>query len=381
VSWVLASTPWPRSAGDAGNRRRFSAVGPAAPRLSEPLFLPALRPVDTEPSPLDGGVVADDGALRVVHGDCLSAVELDGTVRWTVSVMALAAAIVRPPEDPDERGEAAPAPVIDDPGPRRRVRSLPTALAGGRTLLGLGDGAVIVDPHGAVEAQVWQPLMDDSGPSLGVTRAGVPILSTIAEGVFAWEPGGLRRLGAFGYDIVPPAIYPDDSLAIAGYSGSGFCRVGLSGERVWSTELKEADLLPTINRSQHAAVGSRNDRCSVLYSAYGDTLGVHPCAAVFAEYNDGGWIAVSDCAVARIDSSANKIWWAEIATSLRWGVLGPIVDLGGYIYVQDGESLIALDPNGTARFSLWLGKSVGPVFPVGPGRFGVVADGVLRFIG
>lgn len=386
MTWVLASTPWPRSAGDAGNRRRFGAAGPSGPKLSEPFFLPALRTADPDPSPIDGGVVADDGSLRVIHGDCLSAVELDGSVRWTVSVMALEAAIVRPPEPPlaaEEVGDDAPGEPLEEalPDRRRWIRSLPTALVGGRTLLGVGGGAVIVDASGQVEAQVAQALMDDSGPSPSVTLRGVPILSTIAEGVFAWEPGGLRRLGSFGYDIVPPAIYPDDSLAIAGYGGSGFCRVGLDGARMWDTELKEADLLPSINGSQHAAVGSRNDRCSVLYSAYGSTLGVHPCAAVFAEYPDGGWIAVSDCAVARIDSSANKIWWAEIATSLRWGVLGPIVDPHGHIYVQDGESLIALDPQGTARFSLWLGKSVGPVFPVAPGRFAVIADGVLRFIG
>lgn len=369
MPWVLASTPWPRSAGDAGNRRRFAADGPAAPRLSAPCFLPALRPVDPDPSPIDGGVIADDGSLRVVHGDCLSAVEVDGAVRWTVSVIELDGAIVRGPEEADE------------PAPRRAIRSLPTALAGGRTLLGLGRGAVVVDARGRVEAAVAQALMDDSGPSPSVTAAGVPVLSTIAEGVFAWEDDGLRRLGRFGYDIVPPAIYADDSLAIAGYSGSGFCRVRLTGDRVWTTELHEADLLPTINAEQQAAVGSRNDRCSALYSASGDTLGIHPCAAVFAAYLDGGWIAVSDCAVARIDAAANKIWWAEIATSLRWGVLGPIVDPAGNIYVQDGESMIALDPAGTARFSVWLGKSAGPVFPVAPGRFAVVTEGVLRFIG
>jgi len=384
MAWVLASTLWPRSAGDAGNRRCFGAEGPRAPRLSAPCFLPALRVAAPDPSPIDGGVIADDGTLRVIHGDCLSAVDQDGTVLWSVSVRELDAAIVIPPAPPSEDeeeeergGDAAEA----QEGPGRLTRSLPTALAGGHTLVGLTRGAVIVDARGQMVAQVAQELMDDSGPSPCVTAGGVPVLSTIAEGVFAWEPAGLRRLGRFGYDVVPPAVYSDDSLAIAGYAGSGFCRVRLSGEKVWATELHEADLLPSINSSQHAAVGSRNDRCSALYAASGATLGIHPCAAVFAEYPDGGWIAVSDCAVARIDSSANKIWWAEIATSLRWGVLGPIVDPEGMIYVQDGESLVALDPNGTAKFSVWLGKSVGPVFPAGPGRFAVVADGVLRFIG
>lgn len=389
MAWILASTLWPRSAGDAGNRRRFAAIGPRAPRLSAPFFLPALRAADSEPSPIDGGVIAEDGSLRVIHGDCLSAVELDGTVRWTRAVRDLDAAIVIPPvaaivaDDADQgvEGEDRSEEVAVPAGPPRLVRSLPTALAGGHTLLGVTRGAVIVDARGEVVAQVAQELMDDSGPSPCVTGAGVPVLSTIAEGVFAWEPGGLRRLGTFGYDVVPPAVYRDDSLAVSGYAGRGFCRVTLAGEVVWTTELAEADLLPSINSSQHAAVGSRNDRCSALYGASGATLGIHPCAAVFAEYPDGGWIAVSDCAVARIDSSANKIWWAEIATTLRWGVLGPIVDPEGMIYVQDGESLVALDADGTAKFSVWLGKSVGPVFPVGAGRFAVVADGVLRFIG
>lgn len=382
MGWILANTLWPRSAGDAGNRRRFAVHGPRAPRLSAPCFLPALRTADPEPSPIDGGVIADDGSLRVIHGDCLSAVELDGTVRWTASVRELDAAIVTSSVEEDDllttridpEGEPAAT-------PGRLVRSLPTALAGGYTLIGVTRGAVIVDASGALVAHVAQDLMDDSGPSPCVTAAGVPVLSTIAEGVFAWEPAGLRRLGAFGYDVVPPAVYRDDTLAIAGYAGRGFCRASLAGELLWTTELTEADLLPSINSSQHAAVGSRNDRCSVLYAASGATLGIHPCAAVFAEYPDGGWIAVSDCAVARIDSSANKIWWAEIATSLRWGVLGPIVDPSGMIYVQDGETLVALDANGTAKFSVWLGKSVGPVFPAGAGRFAVVADGVLRFIG
>lgn len=354
------------------------------PRLSAPCFLPALRAIAGEASPIDGGVIADDGSLRVVHGECLSAVELDGTVRWTRAVRELVAAIVVPVVEADDESECYAR--LDEEAlaaeeAPRLVRSLPTALAGGHTLLGVTRGAVIVDARGELVAQVAQELMDDSGPSPCVTGSGVPVLSTIAEGVFAWEDAGLRRLGSFGYDVVPPAVYRDDSLAIAGYAGKGFCRVTLGGELVWGTELAEADLLPSINSSQHAAVGSRNDRCSMLFGAAGDPLGVHPCAAVFAEYPDGGWVAVSDCAVARIDSSATKIWWAEIATTLRWGVLGPIVDPGGMIYVQDGESLVALDPNGTAKFSVWLGKSVGPVFPAGPGRFAVVADGVLRFIG
>ena len=111
---------------------------------------------------------------------------------------------------------------------------------------------------------------DDSGFSPHLTYSGLPILSAIAGAVYLLKKRLWHEIGVYGYDIVTPAVYPDNSLAIAGFAGRGFCRVGLEGEIQWATHLKEADLLPTLNHEHIAAVGSVNEKCSAFFKSGGE---------------------------------------------------------------------------------------------------------------
>lgn len=385
---TLANSPWPRSAGDAGNRRVFAADGPSQPRLSAPIELPR-SPSDG--MVVSGGVIADDGELRVVHGDYLSRVALDGTVRWSLSLRAIELELVPPPEEADEdelrrRAAAAEAGEEEEKAEDRLVsHSLPTALSGGRTLVTVRWAALIVDANGLVEARLttWEPFggtTDDSGISPNVTRSGTPIVTMPIGTPIAWEGEAGRELGDFGYDLVPPAIYADDSLALAGYAGRGLCRVRLSGEIVWERAPKDADMLPTVSRAQVCAVGSLNDECSWLVDVDGRQIGIYGHSAIFAEYVDSGWIAATTRWVARLGPRGAELWSAEIAHELRWGVFGPIVDRSGRVYVQGEEWLIGLDPQGARVFALHLGAGAGTVFPAGAGVFAVVVEGALRFM-
>ncbi|WAS96710.1 hypothetical protein [Nannocystis punicea] len=378
---TLADSLWPRSAGDAGNRRVFAADGPTQPRLSPPLELPR-SPSDLHV--VSGGVLGDDGDLRLVHGDFLSRVTLAGAVRWSLSLRAIELELTPPPE-PDEDDDPPPGEDAEDEDEERVSHSLPTALRGGRTLITVRHAALIVDPDGRVEDRwlSWEHLCcgpDDSGISPNVTHAGAPIITTPGGEWIVWEEPTARVLSAGAYDILPPALFADGSLALACYAGDGLCRVRPSGERLWRAGPRDADLLPTVNRAQVCAVGSLNDECSLLLSPEGRPKGEHPVPAVFAEYHDMGWIAVGERQVARLDPRGASMWTADLAHGLRWGVYGAIVDRQGRVYVQDDGALLGLDPRGRRLFELRLGDVAGAVFPVADGVFGVVVDGELRFI-
>lgn len=370
--WRIANSLWPRSAGDEGNRRMFVGTGPEVPHLSRPLMLPRSQ---SDEALVSGGVLGDDSELRVVHGDFLSRVALDGTVRWSVSLPALECK-VRQLKTSDE------CEVDGDDGEeeQRTWRSLPTALAGGGTLVSVRHAALIVDADGRLEATMPVLRADNSGVSPAITLRGVPIVTSPLGQVIAWTETGPRALGAFGYDVVPPAVYDDDSLAIAGYAKRGLCRVRLSGEIVWTVQPRDADLLPTIAKSQTCACGSLNDDRSVFVAPNGQQLGEYAHSAVFAD-NGGGWIAATEKRVARLDSIGNEIWAAAISRSLPWPVFGPIVDRVGRVYVQSEDSWIGLDQSGRRVFSLRIGPLAGPVFPAGEGLFAVVVGGALRLLG
>ncbi|MCY1060004.1 hypothetical protein [Nannocystis sp. SCPEA4] len=320
----------------------------------------------------------------MLHGDLLSSVGLDGVVRWTVALADISPPAPIEELEPDDEwpdtGDAADDGPPEPPG--RLQRSLPTALTGGRVALAVENGVVIVDADGRVVDRVTRTLIDDTGLSLNVSATGTLLLPTSCDGTYAWDAEGLRKIAGSGrgYDQVAPAVFADDSLGIADYAGDGYLRVALGGGRIWTANLRDADQVPTVARAQRSAVGSANDGCSIVVSKRGETIGVHPHAAVFAEYSDGGWIAQSDGGVARLDERGAQIWRVVIDVRHR-GVDGPIVDLRGAIYVHCEGSLVTLDQHGRRLWSLRLGRCDGPVFPAGPGRFAVVVDGALRFMG
>jgi hypothetical protein len=127
---------------------------------------------------------------------------------------------------------------------------------------------IAVDGHIDDLVEFEEP-MDDSGLPANITHAGWPVVSSLHGTVYLLGDGRWVAIGDYGYDIVCPALYDDDSLAIAGYGGAGFCRVDLDGAIRWQSQLREVDLVPTVNRRQVAAVGSVNDGVSAFFAPDG----------------------------------------------------------------------------------------------------------------
>lgn len=304
----------------------------------------------------NGAIVMPDETLRVCHAGMLIAVTLDGTILWQVDLGNLARE--------------------DD----YWISSLPTALQTGETLLWQPDKLLLVDRFGTVRTQSYLlpsgnewANADDSGFSPNLTHNGFLILSAITGEVYLFKEKDWQEIGWYGYDIVAPAVYPDNSLAIAGYAGQGFCRVRLDGTIQWRTSLHDADLLPTLNQEHIAAVGSLNDHASAFFNADGEQVGGYHQTAKFAVYPDGGWVALSKQQLARLTFDGKELWAREIAPvdSFGWGEQ-PVVDKDGFIFVRQQEGFLCCDARGRTAFEIPL--SLPP-----QGLMSIVAPGVLAY--
>jgi hypothetical protein len=354
----LARTVWPRFGGDRANRSLLSIPGPHTLPSWQKIFLPTRDvPLSHMKRTTSGVIVMPDETLRVLHGGLLIAVTLDGTILWQVDLSSL---------------------VSED---EHWICSLPTALKTGETLLLLPDALLLVERFGGVRRQdygipsddggVWTQgdmSPDDSGFSPNLTYNGLLILSAITGEVYLLEKNLWKEIGAYGYDIVPPAVYPDNSLAIAGYYGTGFCRVSLDGELQWTTQLKQADLLPTLNQDHIAAVGSLNDACSAFFRPDGQQIGEYHHAATFAVYPDGGWVALSKRRLARLTLEGSEVWGCDICPgeSLSF-VEQPLVEKDGFIFVRQQEGFLCCDAHGRVVFEVKLAHpTLGPMSIVAP---------------
>jgi hypothetical protein len=235
---------------------------------------------------VSGVVVVADGSLRACHRGVLSALTQTGTVLWQVDFAAR---------------------VTDDVA---LWHGLPTALDDNRTLVPLQYALTVVAADGRIDDTVGcDDSLDDSGLPANITRSGWPIVSSPLGSVYCLRDGQWLAIGerGYGYDIVCPALYDDDSLAIAGYYGTGFCRVGLDATIRWQSRLREADLVPTVNRQQVAALGSVNDGVSAFFAPDGTQVGAYAQAAVFAAYGDD-WVALSKTRLARLSPDGTELW-------------------------------------------------------------------------
>src|SRR5713226_9118108 len=345
----LAQTVWPRFGGDRANRSLLDIAGPHAPPTWQKISLSACHAVRSADRATSGVIVMADETLRVYHSGMLSAVTFDGTILWQLDLTGLIA------ED------------------KRCFSSLPTALHTGETLLVLPDALLIVDrlggiyrredrlaPDGSGNAPDVINAPDDSGYSPNLTYSGLPILSAICGEVYILKKHLWHEIGVYGYDIVTPAVYPDNSLAIAGYAGTGFCRVNLDGKRQWTTQVKKADKLPTLNHEHIAAIGS-DDGYSAFFRSDGEQIGEYNHAAKFAVYNDGGWIALSKQRLARLTTDGREVWGCEICPGENLSfVEQPIVDRDGFIFVRQKEGFLCCDAHGHTAFEVKL-----PALPQG----------------
>lgn len=267
VNFELADSNWPRTGYDRRNRSHVEFEGGSNGEIALEVSLPSYNP-----HRVSGCVISDDGNLRVVCGGVLFSVSLSGKIFWSLEVK--------------ESG-----------GKTANWYSIPVALKNGLCGVGLRHSVVIVDEAGKMIQQISVPdQLDDSGVSPNVSHHGQIIVSSLDGPVFSIHNNLVKEIGSFGNDIVVPAIYGDDSLAVSGYSESGFCRVRLDGERVWKTDYfayHETDLAASINSQGITAVGSRNDGVSLFYSNGGELLGRYRGGSIFAEFSQYEWIALS----------------------------------------------------------------------------------------
>ncbi|NDY73087.1 PQQ-binding-like beta-propeller repeat protein [Desulfobacter hydrogenophilus] len=300
--------------------------------------------------------MTDTMILRVEYDNSLSAISIDGKILWSVRLR-------------------------DAENKRPQHCSLPVALEDGACLVALSDSICVYDANGhrVFQEQIFLP--DDSGCAPNITKAGQILYSSINGEIWCVDSMGVREVGCFGYDVLPPAIYPDNSLAIAGYYGDGFCRVSLDGQMVWKTEFKEADMLPTINQDNIAAVGSKNDKKSAFFSPNGTLLGTYARASVFAEYSPDSWIARSDKWVAKLTVDGSECWTHSLRDDTNLGHCQPIVDSEGRIYLLDDGKLLCLTGEGEIVFSTDVhGSSWGGLSCVSPGKMAYVGAGMLQII-
>ena len=314
---------------------------------------------------MSGVVVAPDGSLRVVHAGMLSAFSPTMEPLWQIDLAAAS-------------------------GTRKQWLpyfglSLPTVLQNGSTLMIMRNGLLLVPAGGSTVEVFGEDLaLDDSGMSPNLTLDGRPLISSILGEVFILSGGRWLPIGerGYGFDILCPAIYDDGSLAIAGYAGSGFCRVALDSTIHWQSNLRDADGLPTVHTSQVAAVGSLNDGLSMFFAPGGSALGHYPHPAVFATYNDG-WVALSRHRVARLTIDGQDLWGNTISIQhSRAGIVQPIVDVDGYIYIRHDNGLLCLDGDGKTLFELSLPTTnPDPLSLIAPGVLAIVADNKLLISG
>lgn len=355
------------------------AVGPALRRVAHELPL-AVPTTPKRREQLAGGATAADGSLRVVLRAHLLAIDPGArSVRWSRDLSDLL--LEEGGEDPG--GHVPAGSEVADPAPPRLPVSLPTILAEDRTLVTVGGTAVILDARGELRDRVVVPMVDDSGPPPNTDLEGRPILTTIVGDVHVWHPDGLHSAGTgYGYDIVPVAVYADGTFAISGYAGKGFCRVASDGRLIWRSDLAAPDLVPTVSRAQHAAVGSL-DEGSAIFAADGRRLATYATAATFAEYEvDRGWVALGSDSLARLSSTGEVRWRHRLAAdgNLRWGCYRPIVDAEGTIYVATDEGIAAFDGDGARRGALALGGRPGPLVPVRAGLMAALVGDTLFLV-
>ncbi|GCE23254.1 hypothetical protein KDK_70540 [Dictyobacter kobayashii] len=227
------------------------------------------------------------------------------------------------------------------------------------------------DKTGDVLATIAAP--DDSGFSPNLTYNGLPVLSAVAGDVYVFKQNLWHEIGVYGLDVVTPAVYPDNSLAIAGYAGTGFCRVSLDGKTQWTTQIKRADKLPTINNEHIAAIGSA-DGFSAFFRSDGEQIGEYKQWATFAEYIDGGWIALSKQRLARLTKDGREIWGCDIHRSGNLTfVEQPIVDRDGFIFVRNQEGYQCYAPQGHITFEVKL-----PAIP--QGLMSIIAPHTMAYV-
>lgn len=415
----LAATPWPRT---AANRRHSALVpisGPQRGRIVAVIELPSCEP---DGRAWTGGGIATgaDGALIVVAHGRVSRVALDGTIRSVASIPPAGPDprdLDEPPDVPSENGDdgsarhaagsdddtvgSTPAAGSDDDAGSdptagsdpdaeaeaipRTVVAPPVALADGTAVVVAAPELLVFDAGGQLVggAHVGTSV-DDSVLAPNATHRGALVLTHMTGEVVCLADGQRRTIGAFGYDVVPPAIYPDDAMVIAGYAGTGLVCIAPDGTHRWRADLKDADLLPAIDADGFVAAGSLNDHRSLIVAPDGTQVGAIPRAGAFAETGTGDWFVRTPDVVARVRRDGSPLWMHRHAPSrgLGWGALAPVADAAARVYTLDATDLIARDgQTGATAFRAELGgEPTSALALVAPGLAAVLVGHRLLLI-
>lgn len=305
-----------------------------------------------------GAIVAADGCLRVVHHDILRSLTPKGRVLWRHSLRRR--------------------------GSRRVGYGLPLALDDGSVWLTSND-RLLLERDGNVEVVARGDLGEGSTVSPNIGYEG-----SIYCGGFAcasrWSDGQILFLDEGGFDLLPPAVYPDGSVCLASYYGNGLCRRHHDGRLIFQakTKSREQDGLVTINDHDEAACGALNDWNSPIVDAQGSLLWIYDRPATFSctACSDGDWLALSRRDLTRLSRSGEVLWRREVQAGLGRGPTQALVDPRGIIYVPSCQGLQVFDPKGIPIFSTnWPPGETSTLCPVAPGQIALIHNSCLYLVG
>ncbi|UJR83314.1 hypothetical protein [Sandaracinus amylolyticus] len=339
----LARSIWPRTAGGTRHARRVQVRGPSEGRVVREIALEG----STERTARGIGV-ARDGSLRVSAGGQLVAIERAAVVAWSVEIASKRA---------------------------RKVVSAPAVLDDGSCVITCGRAVCFVDAHGAVRGRIELEVgLDDSGPAPNVTPDGALIVTCPTGEVIRIDADGARELGAFGYDVVAPAIDDEGAMYVAGYAGRGAVCLEPDGRVRWRGGARDADMLATVRATGESAFGVVNDGRTVFIARDGSQLGAYGAAGGCGELSGGDWALVAQDRVARVDARGVARWErALVLPSLHWGGLGPVIDRDDRLAVPTLEGVELLDArNGSVVAAVALGEPPIDLAMIAEGRVAVL---------
>ncbi len=326
----LANTICPRKGIDTKNSSHISIPGPKKGETIHRIDLPYTSKEYL--SNVGGTVVYNNGDLAIAHGGYLYRVSKEGKIQWVTELVEY------------NKGDI-------------HYHSTPVLLENEYILVTLGDTILFFDKNGSLKYSLQKEMLDDSGYSPNVSLKGEIIITTQDNELSIIRKGEIFNLGVFGYDLMPPPIYKDGSIGVAGYLGTGFARVDLNGKIIWKSELIDADGLVVLNTNDFAALHCLNKNISVIFDPNGNQVVTIPKTCTFSVSSSREWIAHSEDSIIKFDGEGKVIWEYQDRT-LRGYIYRPpwsiqtLVDGEEFIYSISSNGIISLNTTGEAEFKI-----------------------------
>ena len=251
------------------------------------------------------------------------------------------------------------------------ICSAPLALKGGWAVVNGRRTSYLFSPSG-VCSRTWHfpvPGLDDSGPSPTLAQGRI-LFSGIDGQIWVDEGDTVRELGAFGYDVLPPAVLANGDLAIAGYAFSGPTLCNQDGKVKWRRpDLQYSNSLVVVNRFGEIAYSDQNEKQTHVFDTFGNLVLRLPFAATLSEHIDG-WLAVRRGSLALIARDGRELWQTPLDVFPKFGLEQAVSDSTGQTYVSCPGGVVRLDRGGEPTLHLGLGNAR-------PTNLALGRDGVL----